>query len=300
MYITLALISLFIWSLASYFDKFLVVKYQLDGQNRISHLMVISSLLAGVVMLPITLYINRNDLMIASGSSWLTVATVLSSMTAIYTYFLAYKKVDPDIVTVFHQLIPIFGFVISFVIFKQPFSEHQILGSILVITAALVLAFNFRMKLNKQAIANMILSSFFYAVFFFLFVELSNRNGFSKALLLYQIGLILFGFFLLFNRKIRTHFVAIVIKKPKFLFINLFNQFMNFIALSINNYVMTILPIALVSSLAGAQPAMILVIGLVGFKLFPKLFIEKISNQEIIKLILSIILSAVGIWIMFN
>ncbi len=296
-YIFLILLAHFLWSAGYYIDRVLINKMKVE--HSISNIMVSASLVANVVILPIFLFLADFQLIINKINLFLALAATISLLIALYSYLLAIKNLKSNVVSLLFQLLPVFSFIISYVL-GELFSFNQILGSILVIISALIISFDAKININKKSLFLMVISSFGYAIFYFIFVNLANRTNFYQATIFYQIGLIIFGLFLIINSKIRKEFFGLFVEKPQFIILNIINELGNAAADLLINFTMLFLPIALVNSMSGIGPMLTVVVGLIGVKLLPKYFDEKPSKTELIKLIIAIIFSASGIFVMFN
>ncbi len=295
-YIFLAFLAYAIYSFSYYVDDALMTKIKI--KNSISNLMVASSLLSGLVLLPLFLFLSEFQLEINQNIIILTTFATLISMLSMFAYYLSLKYLMPNVVSVMFQLIPVFNFVFS-IIMGHSYKLSQIIGVILIIFSAIMLSVSQKIEVKRKASLLMVLSSFCFALFYVVFNRLSNETNFYQATVLYQIGLVVFGLVLLVDNQIRKDFVNTVVKNPAFLVANVINKAMNMVANLLVNYAMMFIPIALVSALVGVDPIMTLIFGLIGAKILPKYVDQVVSKKELIKLIIAIILTTFGVILMF-
>ncbi len=285
-----------LYSLGYYVDKFLVTKTNV--KESISNLMIASSFIYGLVLLPFFLFLTNFKVLINQETIILSSIAVLTSLIAIFAYYYAMKSLSSNVISVMVQLIPVFNLSIS-LLNGQSFSALQIIGMLLVISSSIVLSISTNLKIERKATILMIFSSFCFALFYEYFSKLSNATDFNQATVLYQIGLTLFGAILLCNKEVRKPFVDLVVKKPIFLVVNIVNKAGNMVANLLVNYVMLLMPLALVSSMIGIEPVLTVLIGWAGFKILPNYFDNSSSNKDILKLLVAILLSTTGIFLMF-
>lgn len=80
---------------------------------------------------------------------------------------------------------------------------------------------------------------------------------------------------------------------------NIANEVINLIANLLVNFANVTIPLALANVLNGFQGAFVFILGVIGVKLLPKYFKENMSKKIVIQKISCIILSIIGLIIMF-
>jgi drug/metabolite transporter (DMT)-like permease len=299
------LLASFMWATTNHIDKYLVHKY--GGESNINGLLVFSSLVAGVVLLPITIItnvMNESSFKIDLINLMIVFAASITYLTATHFYLKALEKNDASIVASMFQLIPVFSFILTFTFFKENLSTNQLLGSIIIIISAILITLDFNKgnsEKKKIALLLMILSSFLYALYFFLF-EIGTRNtNYDIVTFYYQIGFLLSGIILISIKKYRASFFRMLKKNGKQVFaLNATNEAVNLVANLLVNFANTLIPLALATTLNGFQPAFVFIIGILGGKVAKDVFYENLSRRKIIQKSICIALGIVGLYIISN
>lgn len=300
--IIISLFASFLWAVTNHIDKFLI-----NGANgstySVKTLLVFSTLISGLVLSPIWLIISNFSVSISTIS---LIAVLISSVIyvlATFLYFKALEKSDVSIVVVMFQLIPVFSFILAFILFKESLTVNQLIGSIIIILSAVIISFNFEEKNNKsnfKALFLMTLSSLFYASYFILFDVAIRHSSFNSCAFWYQMGFVLIGIVLICIRSFRETFIKTIKENgKKFISLNITNEVMNLSANLLVNFANVSISIALVNVLNGFQGAFVFILGVIGVILLPKYFKEDLRKWVLIQKIGCIILSIIGLLVMF-
>ena len=300
--VVLTIFASFLWGVTNHIDKFMITGIDKSG-NSIKTLLVFSTLVAGLILSPIWLIASNFSISISNISLIFVLLSSFAYILATYFYFIALEKNDASIVVVMFQLIPVFSYILALIFFKENLTLQQIIGSILIILSAVIISFDFEEKNNKSkwlALILMTLSSLLYAVYFFLFDIGIRNSSYNSCAFWLQIGFLLQGIILICFKSFRTTFInAVKNNGKKFFSLNITNETINLIANLLANFANVTIPLALVNVLNGFQGAFVFILGVVGVKLLPKYFKETISKKIVIQKISCIILSIIGLIIMF-
>jgi drug/metabolite transporter (DMT)-like permease len=302
----LAVAAVFIGSLlfavGNHTDKFLVDKER-DGSS-LESVMLFSTLVAGPIMLLAMLIYAKFEIAFAPIPAALAVLAAISYTLANYFYFRALEKNDTTVVIAMTQLIPVFTFIISAVFFQEFLTTRQMIGGAIIIASAVAISTNLKdlkNRQNYQVLGLMLLFSLFYAGFFKLFEVANKTSDYGSASVFFQFGLTLVGVFLWLRRKYRREFIKSIKQNGRvFVGLNVFNEIINAVAAQLDNWAVIFLPLAIVNTLAGFQPVFVLILGLVGAKFWPKIFQDKVSRGELIRKSFCILISLVGLYVMFS
>lgn len=300
--VILLLFASFLWAITNHIDKFLVNGIDESGHS-VKTLLVFSTLIAGIVLSPIWLIISKFSVSISLVSLICVILSSFIYIFAIYFYFKALEKNDASIVAVMFQLIPVFSYILGLIFFKENLTIKQIIGSIIIILSAILISFDFEESKSKgkwKALILMALSSLSYAIYYFLFDIGIRNSSYNSCAFWFQMGLLILGIILICIRKFRVTFIkAIKNNGKKYISLNITNEAINIIANLLVNFVNLTLPLALVNVLNGFQGAFVFILGVIGIKLLPKYFKEDLDKKIVIQKVGSIILSIVGLIIMF-
>lgn len=112
----LTLLGSFMWSCTNHIDKFLVSKTK--GRNPVEALLIFSTLIAGLVSLPFTMIYSRMDFD-TNLLSLVSIFFCINFNIVIIFLFWSTQKNDTTIVAAVFQMIPVFSFLISLLVFNE-------------------------------------------------------------------------------------------------------------------------------------------------------------------------------------
>lgn len=300
--IFLTIFASFLWGITNHIDKFMISGIDESGSS-VKTLLVFSTLVAGLVLSPIWLIVSKFSVGISSISLICVLLSSFIYILATYFYFKALEKNDASIVVVMFQLIPVFSYILALIFFKENLALQQIIGSIIIILSAVLISFDFEESNNKSkwlSLILMTLSSLFYATYFFLFDIGIRNSSYNSCAFWFQIGFLILGIILICIKSYRTTFIkAIKNNGKKYFSLNITNEVINLIANLLVNFANVTIPLALANVLNGFQGAFVFILGIIGVKLLPKYFKENMSKKIVIQKISCIILSIIGLIIMF-
>ncbi len=301
--IILTIIASFIWAITTHIDKYLLYNLKNNTSN-INTVLVFSTLIAGISFSPIWLIISNFQVKIGLIPLIIIFLSSIIYIAGNYLYFRALEDGDPTIVAVMFQLIPVFSYILSFILFKEALSSNQIIGSILIILSAILISLEFTKTKNNNKLMTLLLmtlSSISYAIYFICFDLAVRTSNYNAAAFWFQIGLFLIGIVLFCFKQFKSPFIKMIKENgKKFIGLNITNEIVNIIANLLVNFANLTIPLAIANTLNGAQGAFVFLIGIIGHLIFPKIFTEKFDKKTIIQKILCIILGIIGLIIMFN
>lgn len=300
--VVLTIFASFLWGITNHIDKFMISDIDESGSS-VKTLLVFSTLVAGIILSPVWLIASKFSIGISNISLLCVLLSSFVYILATYFYFKALEKNDASIVVVMFQLIPVFSYVLALIFFKEKLVLQQIIGSILIILSAVLISFDFEERNNKSkwlALILMALSSLLYATYFFLFDIGIRNSSYNSCAFWLQIGFLIQGIILICFKNYRSTFIkAIKNNGQKYFSLNITNEVINLIANLLVNFANVTIPLALVNVLNGFQGAFVFILGVIGVKLLPKYFKENISKKIVVQKISCIIISIVGLIIMF-
>ena len=293
--------SLLCW-LTNYIDKFLLNGIDETGSN-IKTLLVFSTLVAWIVLLPVWLIICKFNVSISNISLIAVLSSSVIYILASYFYLKALEKNETSIVVVMFQLIPVFSYLLALIFFKENLTVQQIIWSIIIILSAVLISIDFEEQNNngkRLALILVAISSLLYAIFFFLFDIWIRYNSYNSCAFWFQIGLLIQGIIFICIKSFRTIFIkAIKNNGKKYFSLNITNEAINLVANLSVNFANVTIPLALANVLNGFQGAFVFILWVIGVKFLPKYFKENMSKKVVIQKISCIVLSIIGLIIMF-
>ena len=297
----LAIAAATLYALTNHIDKYLISKVVKNADSR--SLIIFSTLVAGFAMSVIYAIICefRFDFDL-QGILLLFFNSALYAVS-LYYYFKALSRDDTTIVVIMFQLIPVFMLLLSpLILGNQDISAIQLVGGIVTTIAAIAVTYEpEKKKFSKDKLITLLMMAFVslsYAVWFIIEKVVTNDHDFNQTMLwsnltLFIVGIIIF----LFLKSYRKAFSAMLKSNGvKIVGLNLLNELLNSFGGVFSTFAGTMASVALVSFVSqGVQPFIVMIIGIVITKLFPKVEKETVTKKETIKRVLAIALCMIGL-----
>lgn len=297
----LTLTAPFFYALTNHIDKILLEKY--FKERGVGALMLFSSLLSALA-LPIFLWVDPQVLNVSGFHIFVLACVATCYVLVLWFYFLALKDDEASIVIVFYQLVPVFGYILGFLLLDEILTKLQLVAMATIILGTTIISFEIdaenNFKLRKQTIVYMLSASFFWALGSVIFkaVALEEnvwRSLFWEHLVLTVIGIILF----VSVRTYRRNFIsAIKNNSLEITSFNILNEVLYMAGNAIFAYAFLLAPISLVLLLNSFQPIFVLAIGIVLTLFFPHVSVEKIRAQHLAQKFLAICITGVGTYLL--
>lgn len=292
-WIFFALLSPGIDAITNFIDKY-IVAHELPDYLALPVYTSIIGFIAGIIFWIITGFPILSLLDTA-----LILSTGVLQVWALATYFKALSSEDTSKLIIFFKITPIFILILSYIFLKESLSTKQIIGFFIIFISIISLSFKNTQKKTRisQSFLLILLTDFFWASAAILAKFTITSNSLSKVLSYESWGISLGGIFLyIFFPSIRKAFhkslhyvrkqafIALVLNECLFIL----SKTIIFAAYSLGN-------VALVSILGGTQVYYGIILGIVLTKIFPTIFHENISWQNIKTKLLSATALIVGI-----
>ena len=302
--VVITLVASLLWAIGNHIDKYMLSNMDDSGSN-VKTLLVFSTLVAGLVISPIWLWISKFQINISLPSLVAIFLAAILYILSIYFYFKALEKNDASIVVVMSQLIPVFSYIFALIFFKETLEVKEIIGALIIISSAILISFDFsKSSKNKNKLTALLLvgvSSLLCSLYFVCFDFATRNSEYNAVAFWYQIGLLLIGVCLISIKSFRHDFFKLIKSKGElFISLNITNEVLNLIAHLLVNFAVLTLPLALVNTLNGFQGVFVFIIGVIGTLLFPKIIKEDLDKRSVIQKVFCIILAIVGLIVMFN
>jgi len=297
----IALIPPALWAATNHIDKYLVSKYFKGGG--IGALMIFSSII-GLFILPFILIIHPH-LLIQPSIILLIILNGFLYLLATLPYLYALNKDEASVAAPIFQLIPVFSFFLAWFLLKETLTISQILGGVLILAGAIVIAIGLSEKgkkahLKKGVFLLMLLSSFLYALNFLFFKYFAIQSTFWTTSFWEYVGFVIFGIILfVFIKPYRLEFINVMRKnRVAVLSINGINEVLNIIGKLSFNFASLLAPITLTWIIDGFQPFFILLFGVLLTVFFPHISKEKIVGKHMAQKVIAIFIMFVGAYIL--
>lgn len=299
--IALAIVAATFYAATNHIDKFLISKAVKNADYK--SLILVSTIIAGSLMSLIYAFVcNFNLSFDVQSVGVLLLNSVIYTVANIF-WFKALDHDDTTLVVIMFQLIPVFMLFISPLILQnQNISLVQLIGGIITTFAAIFVTYEpSRKKFDRHKLITlgfMSIVSILYALWFILERYVNTNHDFNQTTFWSNFTLIIVGIVIYvcfksfrksFNKLLKTN-------GPKIIGLNLLNEMLNSFGGVLSTFAGTMTSVALVSFASqSVQPFIVMIIGIVITKLFPKVEKENVSKKETIKRIVAIVVCAIGL-----
>ena len=295
----IALLPPTLWSVTNHIDKYLLAKYFKGGG--VGALMVFSSII-GVFLLPIIIFLHPEVLRFDSNSLLIALNGFLYIL-AVLPYFYALQKDEASITVPIFQLIPVFSYVLAYLVLGETLTKFQMLGGTFIVAGAigisLDLSENKKVKFKKEVFWLMFLSSLIFALNFLFFKYFTIQSDFWFTSFWEYIGFAIFAtLFMIFIKPYREQFLTVLkTNRVAVLGINGVNEVVNIIAKISFNFASLLTPVTMVWIVNGLQPFFVFLYGVLLTLLFPHISQEDISRKSLYQKILAILVMFIGTYL---
>ncbi|MBP9715159.1 MAG: DMT family transporter [Candidatus Pacebacteria bacterium] len=293
-----------LWAIVNIADQYLIAKYSDKEKERSSGGLVIFSSLIGLVIalgififVPDVFNITMNDKLLLLLTGALTVAWIV-----LYLFTLEIEEVSK--VVPWFLTIPVFGYILGYLFLGETLNSEQITGSIMIFIGLMVISINWShgvKSFKRKPILYMLFASLFVAVSGIIFKYVTIENNFWISSFWEYLGLGLTGILIfLFMAKQRNEFMHMNRKGgAKIFLVNIFSEFMSVAGNLLTNFALLLAPVALVYVVGSFQPAILLILTILGTYFFPKIVKEDMGWQVLYPKIVALVIMAIGSAILF-
>lgn len=300
----IALIAPALYAVTNHIDKYLITKYYTEeDDDDVGSLILFSSLFA-VFVLPVIALIEPNIFKVSLDNALWLIMVGVTAVVAITLYLYAMERDEASIVVPFFQTIPIFGYILGLVFLGEVMTSQQILFSLLIIIAAMILSIEFepkKIKLKTDVILLMLGSSFLYALGSLIFKMHVTIDDFWASTFWSCLGIFLSGLLIFVSvKKYRQGFLRVLKRsKGKVLGLNCLNETLSTVGEIIFDYAIILAPLALVLMANVFQPFFVFVYGVILTIFFPKISQEKLTMKHLAQKIGAIVIMFIGSYLLY-
>ncbi|MFA6253725.1 MAG: EamA family transporter [Candidatus Paceibacterota bacterium] len=302
----LALLAPALYGVSNHIDKYLVEKYLSKDkfkQEDVGSLILFSTLFALIVLPIIAIFepaVFNVDLM----SALVLILNGIIVAGAIILYLHAIEKDEVSVVIPFLQLIPVFGYGLAILILNEYLSLAQIISSLVIIIAAMILSFDLtgeKIRIRKQVILFAGGASILYALTDVIFKKIAVADGFWLSAFWQYAGVLLAGLIIFASiRSYRQDFLNVFKRSKKpVIFLNFFSESLSIIGDLILRYSFLLAPIALVMVANVFQPFFVFIYGIILTIFFPQISTEKLSRRHLTQKIIAIVIMIAGAYFLY-
>jgi len=291
----IALIPPLLHAIANHIDKHLISRYFKNGG--VGSLVIFTSFFA-FMALPIIYFINPAVLDVENKTSIALLLNGTLSLLYVIFYLYALEIDEVSIVAPLFQTIPIFGFILGFLILGESLTTSQLLASVLIIMGALLLSLdlNAGLKIKKKLVLLTLTSSFFYALNGAIFKFIAVSTGFSESLFWGMVGQVFLGIVLYTCIKsYKTQFLSVIKENSVAVFsLNFLNGMIILIGDIVLAFAFLLAPLTLVLAIGGFQPLFVFILGILMTLFFPKFGKESFEKKLLIQKFTGIAIIVIG------
>lgn len=292
----IALIAPALYAAANHTDKYLISRY---FQDRGVGALIIFSAIFSVFALPIVYLINPEVIGITATTALFLIFNGMLVVGSVIFYLYALRQDEASVVIPFYQTIPIFGFILGYFILGEAVKLPQVLGSLLIIFGAFILALQLeegRRRFRATVVSFMLAASLLYAVNGILFKLFALNLGFWSPVFWMLAGKVLLGIILLLAvRPYRQQFFTVLKSNSSLVLgLNSGNETATILADNVTYYASLLAPVALVLTVNGFQPFFVFVYGVILTWFFPHISRESLKPKLLLQKISAIVLIFIG------
>lgn len=300
----IALGAPFLWAIVNIADNYLVSKYSDKERERSSGGLVLFSSLIGLVV-AFFIYLFTEGLWNVSILD-ITLLIITGGLTIswIILYLYALEIEDISSIVPWFLVVPIFGFILGYIFLGETLTKYQIVGSVIVLVGAFINSIDFseeKRKIKKKPALYMIFACVAIAASGVIFKFVTIEGNFWVSSFWEYLGLGIFGLIIyIFVPKYRSEFHHMRKNSGiRILSVNIISETMSIIGNLMTNFALLLAPITMVFLVSSFQPAIVLILTILGTKFLPHIINENISIRVLIPKILVITIMIIGSMLLF-
>lgn len=297
----IALINPVVHAFVNHFDKYLISKFLKNGS--VGSLILFSALFA-VFALPF-IYIFKPGVIYSVSFSDAVILMVNGAVLvgAIICYLYALEDDEASYVAPLFQLIPVFGFILGYLLLGEILTGRQVVAGLLILLGSLFLSLELSgngKKIKTRLVLLMVGSSLLYAINAVVFKSVAVNAGFVDSVFWDMAGKFIFGVILFFViRPYREQFLALIRDNGAYVLgLNIVNEIMGLVGEFALVLAVLYAPVALVQSVGGLQPAFVLIIGILLTKFLPHFGEEKLERKFLVQKFIGIAIITGGVYLL--
>ena len=279
------------WAVGNHMDKFLISRYFKDGGS--PKAMVMVQVLLDVLVLPVIYFFNPDIFSLPFAHIFILIALGCFCYLPILLYLFAIQQDEASVVIPLFQTIPVFLYILGYLILGEQLTGRQTLASALIILGAFLVSidiFERKFRTKTKVLLFMLIASLCWAIRGVIFKNVLIQNQFWPVIFWEILGFCLGGLILLatvpsFRQQLgqlfRDHSWRIIT-------INIINELMNTGAGFIVAFAYLLAPITLVAVMGSFQPMFVFLIGIIITLFIPKFGKETLLTHHLVQKFIAI------------
>lgn len=303
MWIFLSVGAIFLWSFVNIFDQYLVRKYSV-GDKGSGGLVLFSSLIGIFIAIFISIFVH-GIFYVPLIDKVLLIITGGLSISWIILYLRVIEVEDISYVAPWFSIVPVFGYIFAYIFLGETFTLKQIIGSIIILIGVIIISIDlssskkYTLKLKSSFL--MLLACFIIAIMGVIFKYVTIGDNFWISSFWEYFGLGMFGIliYILVPGYRREFTYMNKTGGMKIFILNTFSEILTIFGNLFTNYAILLAPIAMVYLVESFQPAIVLLLVILGTYFYPKVISEKMSSKVLVGKIIALVVMAIGSLFLF-
>lgn len=288
-----------LWAIVNISDNYLVVNFSQKEKERSSGGLVLFSSLIGIFIAffiflstPYIFDISFLDKVLLFITGGLTIVWILF-------YLYALEIDDVSSVVPWFLTIPVFGYILGYLFLGEILSFFQIIGSIIILSGAIIISIDFKedkKSIKHKPVFYMICASLAAAISGVIFKVVTIDGDFWVSSFWEYFGLGFIGLIIyFFIPKYRQEFNYMNRTGGRKIFlVNIVSELMSISGNLLTNFAILLAPVTMVYLVSSFQPAIVLILSIIGTKFFPHIIKENISKKVLIPKVIAICIMILG------
>lgn len=289
----------FLWSVVNIADSYMVTKYSEKNVERSSGGLVLFSCFIAIIIDIVIGLFTKNIFHVGYSNILLLIIAGILNMLWFFPYLYAIEIEDISTISSWFLAVPIFGYILGYIFLGETLTFNQGVGSIIIILGLLILSFDFEKKnkkLKRKSILYMILSCLLIAISGIIFKYVTIEDNFWISSFWEYFGSGLIGIIIyIFASKYRKEFNYMSkLGRIKIFTISGVCEILAVSGNLLTNFALLLAPVVMVYLIGNFQPAIVLILTVLGTKYFPHIIKEDISKKTLIPKIVAIFIMIAG------
>ena len=300
----IALVAPLLWSVVSHIDKFMLSKYL--KERGVGALLVFSAL-SSAILLPFVGFIYRKEIFSVSAVDFILLIFIgFLSAGAFYLYLAGMEEEEASIVVPLLQLVPVFGYVLGYLLLGESLSAIQLFASLIIILGIAILAIEIDADsgfgFKKRVLLLITGASFLFALHDTLFKKVALTEHFWVSVFWQYVSLTLAGVLVfLVVPRFRRDFISLFKgMRGRIFSLNIMSEVLYIAGNLTNNFAMLLAPVALVLVVSSYQPLFVFVGGILITMFLPHIGVEKITFKHMMHKLASISIILAGSYLLYS
>lgn len=283
----IALLGTLLWSIGNFVDKVLAERFGNNTQWSGTWGLVLYSSLFSLILIPVFLIFSPAEITGNIRAIGILMLAGAAEIVGIFLYLRALQDEDTSSVVPYFQTIPLFSFLLGFLILGETLTLTQALAGLGVVIGGVLLSLeinagrsvSFKLSLVLLTLA----SSACFALFDALFKYGALQEGYWSGVMWQHVGIFVAGLLVFcVHKNARNGFLSSLQQTPVVnVGLNTINEIFYVSGVMFFLFALTLAPIALVATVNAFQPVFVFVVGALLTLIWPKFIKEDISRRHL-------------------